>query len=130
MTDPVWILPEVVIAVHQMLIAEHGGSLGIRDRGLLESALNRPRQRLSYGNDSSMLDLAASYSYGLAQNHPFVDGNRGVALTTAGVFLELNGFSLDAKEADASVIFEQLAAGTLTEERLSKWFEDSSIPNA
>ena len=130
MTDPVWILPEVVIAVHQMLIAEHGGSPGIRDRGLLESALNRPQQRLSYGNDSSIFDLAASYSYGLAQNHPFVDGNKRVALTTAGVFLELNGFSLDAKEAEASVIFEQLAAGTLTEERLSRWFEDASIPSA
>ena len=130
MTDPVWILVEVVIAVHQMLIAEHGGLPGIRDRGLLESALNRPQQRLSYGNDSSIFDLAASYSYGLAQNHPFVDGNKRVALTTAGVFLELNGFSLDAKEAEASVIFEQLAAGTLTEERLSRWFEDASIPSA
>ena len=127
MTEPVWVLPDVVLAVHRMLLAEHGGLPGVRDHALLDSALARPRQKASYGESSSIFDLAASYSYGLAKNHPFVDGNKRVALTIAAVFLELNGFTLDASEAEAVLIYEQLAAGTLTEEALATWFRDSSI---
>lgn len=120
---------EVVVSVHQMLLAEHGGSQGVRDQGLLDSALSRPRQRFSYSDEHSIFDLAAAYAYGLAGNHPFVDGNKRVALTVAAVFLELNGYSLDATEAEAVVMFEQLASGSVSEEDLSIWFRSSSISN-
>ena len=130
MNEPVWVLREVVIAVHQILLAEQGGLTGIRDEYLLDSALSRPQQRFTYGGKLSIFDLAASYSYGLAQNHPFMDGNKRVALTVAAIFLGLNGYSLDAPEAEAVVTFEDLAAGNLTEEQLATWFESSSILNA
>jgi death-on-curing protein len=127
MNEPVWVLHEVAIAIHQVLLAEHGGLPGIRDEALLESALHRPKQRFSYDNDFCMFDLAASYSYGLAKNHPFMDGNKRIALSVGAVFLELNGYSLNAPEAEVVIIFEQLAAGDLTEEDLANWFKASSI---
>ncbi|MEW8288690.1 MAG: type II toxin-antitoxin system death-on-curing family toxin [Candidatus Thiodiazotropha endolucinida] len=130
MKEPVWVLHEVVIAVHQSLLAEHGGAPGIRDESLLESALSRPRQRFEYSDEPSIFDLAASYCYGLANNHPFVDGNKRIALTIAALFLELNGYSLTAPEPNAVVIIEELAAGNLTEDDLSSWFGECSISNA
>jgi death-on-curing protein len=129
MKEPVWVLHELVIAVHQTLLAEHGGAIGIRDGTLLESALNRPKQRFEYTDETSIFDLAASYCYGLANNHPFVDGNKRIALTIAAVFLELNGYSLDAPETDAVVIIEELAAGNISEEDLASWFKEYSISN-
>ncbi|MCG7877612.1 MAG: type II toxin-antitoxin system death-on-curing family toxin [Candidatus Thiodiazotropha endolucinida] len=130
MKEPVWVLHEVVIAVHQSLLAEHGGAPGIRDESLLESALSRPRQRFEYSDEPSIFDLAASYCYGLANNHPFVDGNKRIALTIAALFLELNGYSLTAPEPNAVVIIEELAAGNLSEDDLSSWFGECSISNA
>jgi len=130
MNDPVWILPDVVIAVHQMLLAEHGGLPGIRDEALLDSALNRPRQHFTYGYKLSMFDLAASYAYGLSRNHPFADGNKRVALTVAALFLELNGYTFDATEPESALIFRQLAAGDISEENLSTWLEESSAVRA
>ena len=127
MIDPVWILPEAVLSIHQMLLAEHSGLPGVRDQKLLDSAMARPRQRLSYDENASIFELAASYSFGLARNHPFVDGNKRIALTVAAVFLELNGYSLDAPEAEAVIMYEQLASGSLAEESLTDWFRDSSI---
>lgn len=126
MTEPVWILPDVVLAVQKMLLAEHGGLPGIRDDSLLASALARPRQRLSYEPDVSLFQLAASYSFAIARNHPFVDGNKRVAMAIAAVFLELNGHTLDAPEPETVVMFEQLAAGTIDEEALARWLEASS----
>jgi death-on-curing protein len=130
MKDPVWVLHEVVIAVHQCLLAEHGGTPGIRDEALLDSALNRPRQRFEYSDEPSIFDLAASYCYGLANNHPFVDGNKRIALTIAALFLELNGYSLIAPEPNAVVIIEELASGNLSEDDLSTWFGECCISNA
>ncbi len=130
MIEPKWILPETVIAVHQMLLAEHGGSPGIRDRTLLDSALNRARQRFEYTDDSSVFDLAASYCHGLANNHPFIDGNKRIAITTAAIFLEINGFSLDAPEPETVLIIEGLASGNVSEEKLSHWFHKHSVSNA
>lgn len=123
MSEPLWLLPEVIIAVHSMLLDEHGGSGGIRDQKLLESALARPLQKYNYEPDSSLYSLAASYSYGLAKNHPFVDGNKRVALTAGLVFLEVNGFSSSAPEIEAAAIFEKLAAGKIKEKELAQWFE-------
>jgi len=130
MKEPDWVLAEVVTAIHQMLLAEHGGAPGIRDHTLLESALNRPRQRFEYADNSSIFDLAASYCYGLANNHPFVDGNKRIALTVAAVFLEINGYFLDAPEAETVVVIQGLSAGRLTEEDLSRWLNEHSFPNA
>lgn len=127
MKEPFWILYEAVLSIHNMLLAEHGGLQGVRDSKLLDSALSRPRQRFSYDDNASLFELAASYSYGLARNHPFLDGNKRIALTVGAVFLELNGYSLNATEAAAVIIFEQLASGSLDEDSLSNWFQDSSI---
>ncbi|MES9992732.1 MAG: type II toxin-antitoxin system death-on-curing family toxin [Candidatus Thiodiazotropha sp.] len=129
MKEPVWVLREVVIAVHQSLLAEHSGALGIRDEPLLDSALNRPRQRFESTDEPSLFDFAASYCYGLANNHPFVDGNKRIALTIAAMFLELNGYTLDAPEPNTVVIIEGLAAGNISEEDLSSWFGEFSISN-
>ena len=130
MTDPLWVLPELVLAVQQMLLAEHGGLPGLREQALLDSALARPQQRLAYKIDTSIFELAASYSYGLARNHPFIDGNKRISLTVAAVFLELNGYTLNATEAEAVLIFQRLAAGTLSEPDLANWIRDSSILSA
>ena len=130
MTEPLWVLDELVVSVHRLLIAEHGGSSGIRDKGLLESALAKPRQLFFYKPQSTIFELAAAYGFGLVKNHPFVDGNKRVALTIAVVFLELNGFSLDAPEPESVVIIENFAAGDLSETEFAKWLGDSSIRNA
>jgi len=129
-SEPVWVLPELVRAVHQTLIAEHGGLPGVRDQALLDSALARPRQKYTYDSTMSVFELAAAYSYGLASNHAFTDGNKRVALAVAAVFLELNGYSLDAPEPEAVIMYQQLASGSLTEEALGLWIERSSISNA
>ena len=93
-----------------MLITEHGGLTGLRDEVMLDSALNRPKQKFTYEQNSSIFDLAASYSYGLIKNHPFVDGNKRIALIIAVMFLELNGHVINTNEAEAVVAFEQLSA--------------------
>ena len=122
MTEPRWVLPAVVRAIHRAVVAEHGGSDGIRDRALLESALSRPRQRWAYDPVATIPDLAATYADALANHHPFVDGNKRVALVVSAVFLAINGYRLDAPEAEAAVMFEALAAGTVSEAALATWF--------
>jgi len=128
MKDPVWVLPELVLAIHQALLAEHGGLPGLREPGLLDSALARPRQKSAFDDEASVFDLAAAYSFGLAQNHPFVDGNKRIALAVGAVFLELNGFSLDAPEPETVLMYQQLAAGKIPEHELAEWMRDSAIP--
>jgi len=130
MKEPNWVLDEIVFSVHQMLLSEHGGGTGIRDNALLESALARPKQRLEYEPESTYFDLAASYSFGFANNHPFVDGNKRAALAIGAIFLEINGISLNSSEAETVIIFEQLAAGRISEAELSLWFEKNSVPSA
>jgi len=127
MKEPMWVIQELVLAVHQMLVAEHGGIPGIRDQALLDSALARPQQKATYESDTDIFELAAAYSYGLARNHPFVDGNKRIALTIAAVFLELNGFTLNAPEAEAVIMYQRLAAGELEEDELAEWLRNSSI---
>ncbi len=117
--DIKWVLKETVISVHDMLISLHGGSSGIRDEGLLESALDRPKNVNNYNKDSSNFELAASLGYSLINNHPFIDGNKRIALTITAVFLEINGWELDASEAEAVFIFTDLASGMLDEKEFS-----------
>lgn len=130
MTAPRWVLDVVVVAVHRLLVAEHGGRPGIRDKGLLDSALARPEQRFCYEPQSTIFDLAAAYGYGLAKNHPFADGNKRAALAVAAIFLEMNGFSLDAPEPETIAVIEKLAAGDLSEPALAQWLCDSSVHRA
>jgi death-on-curing protein len=122
MAQIVWLLEETVIAIHQRQISEHGGSEGLRDEGLLVSALARPQNVLAYAQPPPDLAvLAAAYAYGIARNHPFVDGNKRTALVAARTFLLLNGVNLEANQDEKYLTFLQLAQGTLTEEQLADW---------
>jgi death-on-curing protein len=120
--EPVWIELQLVVALHAESIAEFGGLNGIRDEGLLDSALARPRQLLAYG-DPNLFELAATYAFGIARNHAFVDGNKRTALAAADVFLQLNGFEIVVDEVQAVVAFQDLAAGEIDEAMLAKWIE-------
>lgn len=115
-----WLGVTFVRALHERLIAEHGGHSGVRDDGLLESALARPRHLLAYG-EPDLFDLAAAYAHGLARNHPFIDGNKRIALMTAYVFLHRNGYRLAAPEGEAVIMMVDLAAGRADEKELAEW---------
>ncbi|MBX3502747.1 MAG: type II toxin-antitoxin system death-on-curing family toxin [Alphaproteobacteria bacterium] len=116
-----WLPLRAVLAMHVEQIAEHGGSSGTRDQGLLESALARPQHLATYGGPDAA-DLAAAYAFGIARNHPFVDGNKRTAFTAAYAFLAHNGFDLNATEVDAALVFTELAAGRLDEPTLAAWY--------
>lgn len=123
-----WIPEAAVRAMHAELIAEHGGVEGLRDPGLLSSALARPKNRRAYGKSPSIFDLAAVYGTGVVRNHPFIDGNKRVALMVIYAFLEMNGYRLEAPEAEAAGIILALAAGNVDERGLSGWLEQYSVP--
>ena len=125
MSEPVWIDLEVVLAFHDEQLAEHGGQPGVRDRGLLESALARPRNRFSYG-ETSIVRLAASHALGISRNHPFLDGNKRTSLVVAELFLELNSYELTATDAQCVTTFLALAAGELGEDQLAEWISANS----
>ncbi len=114
--------------MHAELIAEHGGVEGLRDPGLLSSALARPKNRRAYGKSPSIFDLAAVYGVAMVRNHPFIDGNKRVALMVVYAFLEMNGHRLEAPEAEAAGIMLALAAGKVDERGLSAWLEQYSVP--
>lgn len=116
----VWIDPSVILAVHDEQIAEHGGSAGLRDRGLLESALARPVNLAAYGKPDHA-DLAACYGVGIAKNHPFVDGNKRTAFVAVELFLTLNGWKLSASDADAVIAMLAVAAGKIDETGFGEW---------
>jgi death on curing protein len=119
----IWVTLEVAIAAHAEQLAEHGGGEGVRDSGLLESAVARPQNLAQYGQPD-MAELAASYAYGIARNHPFVDGNKRTAAVVSETFLVLNGGTLLANDAELVVAFVALAAGELSEEELTDWFRE------
>jgi death-on-curing protein len=125
--EPVWLLREFIIAVHERLIAEYGGSPGLRDEGLLESALARPLHLFHYG-DPSVVELAAAYAVGIAKNHAFIDGNKRTAFVAAVVFLSRNGLRLTAREAEATVAMLGVAEGSMTEAQFGGWLKDHSKP--
>jgi death-on-curing protein len=124
---PVWVRRDVVVAVQEQLLAAFGGASGVRDAGMLESALARRENRFAYGRRAvTLFDLAAAYAFGLARNHPFVDGNKRVAFATAIMFLELNGYRFEAGEVDAVVRTLALAAGALKELEYAQWLKANS----
>jgi death-on-curing protein len=121
---PTWLLREAVIVLHEQL-ATFGGSTGIRDEGLLDSALARPENRFTYGKPT-IFELAAAYAFGLIKNHAFVDGNKRIGFTAAVVFLEVNGYIFEAAESDAVLRTLALAAGEMTESQYADWLKANS----
>ena len=119
----IWVSLDVATAAHAEQIAEHGGGEGIREAGLLESAMARPQNLALYGQPD-LCELAASYAFGIARNHPFVDGNKRTAAVVSEAFLALNGGTLLATDAELVVAFIALAAGELSEDELTAWFRD------
>jgi len=115
--------------MHSELLAEHGGRPGIRDLALLSSALARPRNRRVYGASASLFDLAAAYGFGINKNHPFIDGNKRLALAVMYVFLEINGYRLNAPEVEAADLILRLASGELGEKYLAGWLKANSVPS-
>ncbi len=123
MKEPVWIRKDAVYAIHDAQLAEHGGSDGIRDAGLIESALARAQNVYTYNKRASISELAAAYCYGLAKNHGFVDGNKRLAAVVCELFLELNGYRLTAEDADWLTVMLALADGSLEEAAIAEWLK-------
>jgi death-on-curing protein len=118
--EPVWLSGAVVLALHDEQLAEHGGASGVRDEGLLESALSRPQNLFHYGAPS-LAELAACYAFGLVRNHPFVDGNKRASLVATELFLDLNGYALTATDEEVVLKWLALAAGDCDEPQLADW---------
>lgn len=120
--NPVWLLREAIISAHEIALAEHGGPAGLRDSGLLDAALARPKQLFAYGDPApDLAALAAAYAFGLVKNHPFVDGNKRTAFVAAELFLNLNAVELDATDAECIRAVLELAAGTADEAAFASW---------
>jgi death-on-curing protein len=127
MTPVRWISKQIILSVHAAQLSEHGGINGIRDEGLLDSALARPEAKAAYG-DRQLSLLAAAYAFGIAKNHPFLDGNKRTAYVAMELFLAKNGLALMATDEDAVLTFLRLAAGEVSEEELALWIEDHLLP--
>lgn len=128
MSEPIWLDSSIVLDVHAEQLALFGGADGIRDLGLLESALGRPLNKFAYG-ETSLAALAAAYAFGIARNHPFVDGNKRAAFASILVFLGLNGIDFDVPSEAATAIILSMAAGEIDEEGLARWIGDN-LPGA
>ena len=127
MKEPVWIRAIEALAFHAQQIALFGGSEGVRDEGLLQSALARPKNLFAYAERPlTMAELAAAYAFGISSNHPFIDGNKRTAMQVAFVFLEFNGFPVTASQEEACLTFLSLAAGQITEPELALWLAQNS----
>jgi death-on-curing protein len=123
MSEPVWLEVHIVEAIHEHQLAIFGGGAGLRDRGALESALGRPVNKYAY-EDADLAALAAAYAFGIARNHPFIDGNKRVALLALVTFLGLNGVDFLVPEEEAAAMILSLAAGEVDEDGLTRWIRD------
>lgn len=126
MKEPIWLLKRTVLGFHDRLLVEFGGASGIRDVGMLESALNRPKDKFAYEKGATLHELAASYAYGLVKNHPFVDGNKRIGFGCAALFLQVNGARFTATEVDSVLRTLALAAGELDEAGYAAWLAENS----
>lgn len=125
--EPVWLDAGLAMAIHDRQLAEHGGGVGVRDEGMLDSALSRPLNQWTYGEDD-LCALAAAYAFGVAKNHPFIDGNKRTAWVLARLFLVLNAVELSFTSEDAIATVLALAAGELSEEEMADWFRTHLVP--
>jgi death-on-curing protein len=121
-----WVAKSVALAIHEQQIAEHGGTQGVRDIGLLESALARPQNLAAYG-EPDLAAMAAAYAFGIARNHPFLDGNKRTSYVISQTFLGLNGLDIAADEATRLQIWLKLALGNMTEEELAEWLRSNTV---
>jgi death-on-curing protein len=124
MSEPEWLTIAMIVAIHDEQLAIHGGLGGLRDAALLESALDRPRNKWGYEN-AELPELAAAYGYGIAKNHPFIDGNKRTSLLAIYTFLGINDIEFIVPEADAAAMIFALAAGEVSEENLTRWIRDN-----
>jgi len=127
MNEPIWVSKKAVLAMHAAQLAEHGGSEGIRDETLLDSALAKPLNVFAYANQPDIFRLAASYAFGIARNHAFVDGNKRTALVVSLTFLDRNGWDIVASKQDLYFTFLHLADGSLTEDELTARFTKHAV---
>lgn len=127
MAEIYWILEETVYAIHSRQIAEHGGTDGIRDIGLLLSALAKPQNLYAYGENIDIYELAASYAFGISKNHPFLDGNKRTAYVVMRIFLLINEFDIEATQKEKYITFLKLAEGSLSEIELIVWIKEKSF---
>jgi len=130
MNEPIWLDRQSVILLQAESLAQHGGSSGIRDAGLLDSALTRPINKWNYNSEADLATLAAAYGFGLARNHPFVDGNKRIAFFATALFLRLNGYRLSSTALDEIQTMLQLAAGELSEEEFAVWIRNHTKSTA
>lgn len=129
MNEPIWLDPALVVAIHEAQLAEHGGAPGVRDQTLLASALARPQQLWSYGDPPpSIAALAAAYAFGIARNHPFVDGNKRSALVAMETFLNINAWTLNATNVECVREMLLLGSGSIDEAQLATWLAGLSTP--
>ena len=127
MKEPEWLTKDLMLAIHDEQLAEHGGGVGVRDAGLLDSALARPQNRFGYDPSVDLPTLAAAYAFGLARNHPFVDGNKRTAFVAAEVFLDLNGMTVTASDEQCVLTMVRLAAGEMEEADYAAWLRENSV---
>ena len=125
MSEPIWLRRDVIDAMHDMQLVEHGGAAGIRDEGLLDSALAKPRNRHAYG-ETDIHSLAAAYASGIASNHPYIDGKKRTAFLAAYVFLKINGHHLAAREVEAVQMTVDLASGAIDEATFADWLRGNT----
>lgn len=123
MSEPIWLTIELVVAIHDEQLRIFGGPPGLRDRLMLESALDRPRNKWAYG-ETDLCALAAAYAFGISRNHPFVDGNKRASLLALITFLGLNGIDFVVPETEAAAAIIALAAGEIDEDGLARWIKD------
>ena len=128
-SEPIWVTEKIVLAIHEDQLVQHGGSSGIRDKNLLGASLARPKHLFTYG-DSSIFDLAAAYGYGLANNHPFVDGNKRTAFMVMYTLLGLNNYWLEVEEVEVVLRMEGLAMNTETQESIAIWIQSNTTFNS
>jgi death on curing protein len=125
MSEPIWLPRDLVCAIHDEQLSIHGGPSGFRDEGMLLSVLDRPRNKWGYG-ETDLIVLAAAVGFGLARNHPFIDGNKRAAFLSIITFLGLNGWNFVADETEAVVVIEQMAGGSISKEELAAWLRDNA----
>jgi death on curing protein len=125
--EPRWIVRKALLLLHEESLAEFGGARGLRDEGLLESALARPQHTYVYKPESTIAEFAAAYAFGLAKNHPFIDGNKRAAFLAIGLFLAINGYRLKADQLDAIQTMLAVASGELNEEGLAVWIAKNAV---
>jgi death-on-curing protein len=127
MNEPIWLGRNLIEAIHLEQIREHGGKLGLREVGLLDSALARAQNAWNYSDKADLAEIASEYGFGIARNHPFFDGNKRIAFSATNIFLLLNGFEIEAPEEDVAAVIVRLAEGRMTRPKYAEWIREHLV---